>query len=220
MWTDEVARVPIDSAESGSDTVVLPNFALEGEFPDFPPSAGYPSRVPTPYRRCPPGLACTHSPGSSRLKRHIGLLGFAPSPQTPGGHLPTAGNRCHGGMPRGGDGITVTTDPGRIDDVLLETLRLRSVAWGRPIAPDRPRGVIVDEHLVRWVGRGSARFTEGGSQALAAGIDVARVLQGVARGLGVPRLVALTGLPERTVRALASGRRYPGGRRCGGRWRP
>ena len=97
-------------------------------------------------------------------------------------------------------------DPTRIDDVLLETLRLRSVGWGRSTTPDRPRGVIVDERLVRWVGRGSARFTEGGSQVLHAGIDAAPVLQEAARGLDTAQAVELTGLPERTVRALAAGR--------------
>lgn len=68
----------------------------------------------------------------------------------------------------------------------------------------------MDERLVRWLGRGSARFTEGGAQVVHAGIDVARVLQEAATKLGAPRLRELTGLPPRTARALAAGRRPRG----------
>jgi hypothetical protein len=103
--------------------------------------------------------------------------------------------------------IRVTTDPEDLDAVVVDSLRARAVEWGRPADRDCPDLVILDPLLERLVGKSGGAFVDKSPQVLYRDIDAAEVLVQAAKKLGAPVLAELTGLPPRTARAIADGRR-------------
>jgi hypothetical protein len=204
QWTNEVARMHAWDAVHG-DGGIVPPFQWDLSHPGYPALKRISLSGPDALAHMPPVLGLR--PFARVIEASVAYCsqGARPVAPDPGGTLShwmdLSWHDAHGGHR-----IVVSTDPMDLGGVQLDTLRLRAVGWGRPRKPNRPASVRVDERLVRWVGRGSARFTEGGQQVLHAGVDASRVLQEASRGLGAVRLAELTGLPARTARALTAGR--------------
>ena len=102
--------------------------------------------------------------------------------------------------------VCLTTDPTEIGAVLVETLRSKATEWVRPSPNGHPESVILDPLLMRAVGRPGGAFSDGRSQALRSDLDVPLILATAVRALGASCMADLTGLPDRTVRYLASRR--------------
>jgi hypothetical protein len=103
--------------------------------------------------------------------------------------------------------IPISTDPADLDAVVVDSLRARAVEWGRPADRDCPELVILDPLLERLVGKSGGAFVDKSPQVLYRDVDAAEVLVVAAGTLGAPVFTDLTGLPPRTARAVAEGRR-------------
>jgi hypothetical protein len=99
--------------------------------------------------------------------------------------------------------ITVTTDAGRRNAVLVDTLRARAVEWGRPIVRQTPDLVDIDPSLVRLVGRSGGAFTDGSEQQVERDVDVVGPIRKAVAVFGVHRTSKLTGLSTDRVRNIA-----------------
>ena len=204
LWTDDVASVlAIGAAHRDKGTV--PPFSWEFSDPGYPALRRISLSGPDALAHMPPALGLRPFARVVEARAAYRSQGARPIAPDPGGPLSHwKGLSWHDVQPD--ESIRVSTDPMDLAGVQLDSLRLRAVEWGRPRPSSRPAGVRVDERLVRWVGRGSARFSEGGQQLLHAGVDASGVFQEASKQLGSVRLAELTGLPTRTVEALAAGR--------------
>ena len=103
--------------------------------------------------------------------------------------------------------VPISTDPEDLDAVVVDSLRARAVEWGRPADRDCPDVVILDPLLERLVGKSGGAFVDRSPQVVYRDVDAAEVLVVAAEKLGAPVFSELTGLPARTSRAIADGRR-------------
>jgi hypothetical protein len=103
--------------------------------------------------------------------------------------------------------VPISTNPEDLNAVVVDSLRARAVEWGRPAERDCPELVILDPLLERLVGKSGGLFVDKSPQAVYRDVDAAEVLVAAAGKLGAPVFGELTGLPPRTARAIADGRR-------------
>ena len=103
--------------------------------------------------------------------------------------------------------VPISTDPEDLSAVVVDSLRARAVEWGRPANRDCPEVVILDPLLEQLVGKSGGAFVDKSPQVLYRDVDAAEVLVVAAGKLGAPVFAELTGLPPRTARAIAEGRR-------------
>jgi hypothetical protein len=209
LWTEDVARVLAGVASGECDKPIVPTFRWERNSPDFPALRRLSLSGPKALRQMPAAFGfrpfARVIEGQSAYPRHDAR----PVTPDPGGEL-VRWRELPWRDAHGGQAVGVSTDPLDLDRVILDSLRARSVAWSRPTGQVHREAVVVDPLLVRPVGRAGGAFTGGSPQAVRSTVDIGSVLMTAARLLGVPRFASLTGLPERTVRALASGRRPRG----------
>jgi hypothetical protein len=103
--------------------------------------------------------------------------------------------------------IPISTDPEDLGAVVVDSLRARAVEWGRPADRDCPKVVILDPLLERLVGKSGGLFVDKSPQVVFRDVDAAAVLVAAAQKLGGSVFAELTGLPPRTARAIAAGRK-------------
>ena len=204
LWTDEVASVHAIGGTHGDKETVLP-FSWEISDPDYPAFRRISLSGPDALAHMPSALGFRPFARVVEATAAYSSQGARPIAPDPGGPLSHWKGLSWHDVQRD-EAIRVSTDPMDLGAIRLDSLRLRAIEWARPRQSSRPAGVRVDERLVRWVGRGSARFSEGGQQLLHAGVDASGVFQEASKQLGSVRLAELTGLPTRTVEALAAGR--------------
>jgi hypothetical protein len=103
--------------------------------------------------------------------------------------------------------VPISTDPEDLDAVVVDSLRARAVEWGRPADRDSPEVVILDPLLERLVGKSGGLFVDKSPEVVYRDVDAVEVLVVAAGRLGAPMFAELTGLPPRTARAIANGRK-------------
>jgi hypothetical protein len=139
-----------------------------------------------------------------RVVEAIATYGDAhPVALDPGGALEEADLSFWDG--RSGRPIDVTTRPEQ-DGVVIDSLRARAVEWGKTTVDDVPAVVILDEALARRVGKAGALFVDESDQLVYEDVDQVALFMRVTGALGAPLLAELSGLPERTARAIGDGR--------------
>ncbi|MDA8311420.1 MAG: hypothetical protein M0Z46_12570 [Actinomycetota bacterium] len=101
----------------------------------------------------------------------------------------------------------ITVDPAVRGAFVVDSLRAHAVEWGRHGSDELPEVVVLDALLARSVGKSGGLFVDGSDQPVYSDVDRAAVLVAAARSLGAAVMAELCGIPVRTARALASGRR-------------
>jgi hypothetical protein len=201
-WTRETVQVLASVRRAGLELVSA--FPWEAAAPDFPALRRQSLSGPEAVASMPPALGLRPF---SRIVQGITVFGevhaIAPDP---GGDLADWRNLDWHDA-RTGRPISVTTDPGEIGSVLLDTLRARAVAWARPSPRELPQSVRLDPLLCRLVCKNGGAFLDGSPQVVVRDIDPAEVLSTAAERMGTLAFVAATGIAPRTARRLARGTR-------------
>lgn len=200
-WTGEVGRAHIVRIQTGG---LLAPLSWEEEQPDWPALERHSLSTPAAVAEVPEALGRRPF---SRVVEAIATHGDAhPMGLDPGGDLADCGDVVRFDA-RSGTERRFSTDPADLDAVTVESLRARAVEWGHPTERSQPDVVVLDLLLARLVGKSGGVFIDESPQHLYRQIDTAAVLMEAARALGPRHFVELTGLAERTARAMASGRR-------------
>jgi len=202
VWTRQTVQVLALARIAGHS--ITPPFPWEAAAPDFPALQRYSLSGPDALSNMPPELGLR---AFSRIVQGIALFGdvHAVAPD-PGGDL-SDWRDLNWHDARTGRPISVTTDPGEIGSVLLDTLRARAVAWARPSARDLPESVRLDPLVCRLVGKGGGAFLDGSPQVVFRDVDSAEVLSAAANRLDTSAFAEATGIAPRTARRLARGTR-------------
>ncbi len=101
----------------------------------------------------------------------------------------------------------ISADPQAPGAFVVDSLRAQAVEWGRRASDQLPEVAVLDDRLARSVGKSGSLFVDGSDQSVYADVDRSGVLVAAARTLGASILAELCAIPERTARALGSGRR-------------
>ena len=153
LWARQTVQVLAHARISGQS--LTPTFPWEAAAPDFPALRRYSLSGPDAVSNMPPALGLR---AFSRIVQGIAVFRdvnvVAPDP---GGDL-ADWRDLNWHDARTGQPISVTTDPGEIGSVLLDTLRARAVAWARPSARDLPESVRLDPLRLPTRGEGRRRL--------------------------------------------------------------
>ncbi|MGD0983215.1 MAG: hypothetical protein ABSA65_05265 [Acidimicrobiales bacterium] len=202
LWTRQTVQVLAKARMAGLR--LTPSFPWEDTAPDFPALRRQSLSGPEAVSNMPPALGLrAFSRIVQGISTHRDANVVAPDP---GGDLANWRNLDWHDA-RTGKPVSVTTDPGEIGSVLVDTLRARAVAWARPPAHDLPDSVRLDPLLCRLVGKGGGAFLDGSPQAVLRDVDAAEVLSVAADRLDTSVFVQATGIAPRTARRLARGTR-------------
>ncbi len=200
VWAGEAGRAHVARLQAGG---LLARLSWEDEHPDWPAlerhslsTPGAAAQMPAPTGRRP----------FCRVVEAIATDGDAhPIGLDPGGDLAGWEDALRFDA-RTGMQQRFSTDPADGGATTIDSLRARTVDWGHKTERTVPERVVVDALLVRLVGKSGGVFVDESPQHVYRDVDDAAVLLAAARALGSGRLAELTGLPERTARAMAAGR--------------
>ncbi len=196
VFTADIAAAHVE--DPGGPLDPLP---WEGRHPDWPAFQRHSFSTPRATEELP--VIFGRRP-FQRVVEAIATQGDShPVALDPGGVLEEADLSFYDG--RSGQPIDVTTRPEQ-DGVVIDSLRARAVEWGRTTADDVPVVVILDEALARRVGKAGTLFVDESDQIVYKDLDQVALFMRVTGALGAPLLAELSGLPERTARAIGEGR--------------
>jgi len=203
-WTEDVARAHVAHAyvpQGGT----LPPFAWEESAPGFPELRRTTLSGPDALSRMPQALGLRPFSRIVEATPSYQHRDVHPVATDPGGELPDPARLpwydSHRGEP-----IAVTTNPTDLGAVVLNTLRARAVGWVDPIERGVLSHLILDPLLARRRGRISGEYSDGIPGIVHPIVDSKVILMTAARLIGVPGMKQLCNIPERTLRAMASGR--------------
>ena len=201
VWAAEAARAHVGRLQTDE---LLARLSYEDDYPDWPALVRHSLSSPDAAAQLP---EATGRRPFSRVVEAVATGNDAhPIGLDPGGNLSDWEEVVRFDASTGKE-QRFSTDPAEVGTTTVDSLRARGVDWGHKTERTAPERVVVDPLLLRHVGKSGGVFVDESPQHLYRDVDEAAVLMEAAGALGTRRFAELTGLPERTARAMVSGRR-------------